>query len=65
MIKRKEELRGIEGELLKNNERRSKSMNIETIAPHDTDDKYSDTTNIIEPRKGSNLYKKIKSVYGE
>ena len=31
MIKRKEELRGIEGELLKTNEWRSKTMNIETI----------------------------------
>lgn len=31
MIKGKEELRGIEGELLKNNEWRSKTMNIETI----------------------------------
>lgn len=35
------------------------------VAPHDIDDKYNDKTNIIEPRKGSNLYKKIKSLYGE
>lgn len=32
------------------------------IAPYDTDDKYSDKDNIIEPQKGSNLYKKINSV---
>lgn len=35
------------------------------VAPHDIDDKYNDKTNIIEPRKGSNLYKKIKYLYGE
>ncbi|MDN6843118.1 MAG: hypothetical protein L0L94_12425, partial [Staphylococcus equorum] len=32
------------------------------VAPYDTDDKYSDKDNIIEPQKGSNLYKKINSV---
>ena len=35
------------------------------VAPHDIDDKYNDSSNIINPQKGSNLYKKIKSVYGE
>lgn len=35
------------------------------IAPYDTDDKYNDRSNIIEPRKGSKLYKKIKSVSQE
>jgi putative DNA primase/helicase len=35
------------------------------IAPYDTDDKYNDKSKIIEPRKGSSLYKKISSVSGK
>ncbi|MBM0867091.1 DNA primase family protein [Staphylococcus auricularis] len=42
-----------------------KSKVLYDVAPYDTDDKYNDKSNIIEPRKGSNLYKKIKSVCGE